>query len=203
MAALPHPILQPDAPQPGAGPALTLVDYLALDEVPERRFELVAGALVVTPSASGGHQNASLELAIQLRQRLPGHLKVLQDLDVNLALVPFDRPATVRKPDVLVVSDVAYKRIRDGGSILDAADVLLAVEIISPSSRRTDARIKHAEYADAGIPHYWIVDLRGIPSLTVCHHGGEFGYIDAPSVTGLFETVVPFPARIDVSTLLD
>ncbi|MCA4995831.1 Uma2 family endonuclease [Tsukamurella tyrosinosolvens] len=40
-----------------------------------------------------------------------------------------------------------------------AADVLLAVEVLSPGTRRVDLVMMRSEYADAGIPHYWIVDL--------------------------------------------
>ncbi|MGH3611494.1 MAG: Uma2 family endonuclease [Pseudonocardia sp.] len=33
------------------------------------------------------------------------------------------------------------------------------MEVLSPGSHRTDHVAKRADYADAGIPHYWIVDL--------------------------------------------
>jgi Uma2 family endonuclease len=36
--------------------------------------------------------------------------------------------------------------------------VLLAVEVISPSTAVTDRISKKSEYADAGIPRYWIVE---------------------------------------------
>ena len=40
-----------------------------------------------------------------------------------------------------------------------AADVLLAVEILSDGTRKVDRILKFAEYAEAGIARYWIVDL--------------------------------------------
>ena len=49
---------------------------------------------------------------------------------------------------------------------LDAADVLLAVEISSPGTRRTDRVTKLTEYADAGIAAYWLVDLDPPTTLT-------------------------------------
>jgi Uma2 family endonuclease len=195
MTALPQPVPEHEVPP------LTLADYLALPEEADRRFELQEGALVMTPSPSGGHQNCFLELAIQIRAALPTGLKVLQDVDVNLALVPPDHPATVRKPDIVVVPSEAFERIRKHGT-LEASEVVLAVEIISPSSRRTDSLVKHAEYADAGIGHYWIVDLDDGPSLTAAHLGGEFGYVDAEPVKGVFETDTPFPARVDLDQLI-
>ena len=42
---------------------------------------------------------------------------------------------------------------------VDAADVLLAVEILSDGTRKVDRILKFAEYAEAGIAQYWIVDL--------------------------------------------
>ena len=62
--------------------------------------------------------------------------------------------------------------------------------------------IKRGEYADAGIGHYWMIDLDGGPSLTACHLGGAFGYVDDEPVTGTFVADVPFPARLDLGVLL-
>lgn len=196
MTALPHP--PPDSP---GTPALTLDEFLALPEEWDRRFELQEGSLVMVPSPSAGHQKGALELAVQIRQQLPGHLQVLPDVDIDLGLAPEEGPATVRSPDLAVVAVTAFERVRAGG-ILAAADVVLAVEIHSPSSRRTDSVMKHSEYADAGIGHYWMIDLDDGPSLTACHLAGEFGYLDAEPVKGVFETDTPFPVRVDLSQLL-
>ena len=45
------------------------------------------------------------------------------------------------------------------------ADLLLVVEIVSPSSEAMDAVVKRTEYARAGIPRYWVVERD--PALTV------------------------------------
>jgi Uma2 family endonuclease len=42
-----------------------------------------------------------------------------------------------------------------------AADCLIAAEIVLADSITTDIRDKRAEYAAAGIPHYWIVRMSG------------------------------------------
>jgi Uma2 family endonuclease len=65
------------------------------------------------------------------------------------------------------------------------------VEIVS---YRTDHVIKRDEYADAGIPYYWIVDLDDPVTLTACHLAGEFGYQDAGGVTDRFVTTELFPS---------
>jgi Uma2 family endonuclease len=41
---------------------------------------------------------------------------------------------------------------------VDPADVLLAVEVVSPSNASRDTVLKRHDYAEAGTPHYWIVD---------------------------------------------
>jgi Uma2 family endonuclease len=125
------------------------------------------------------------------------------DVDVDLELGPADGPGTVRRPDVIVVRETAPLRIKREGGVLRACEVLLAVEILSPGSRRMDQVLKRAEYADAGVPHYWIVDLDGPVSLVACHLAGGFGYVDGGSVTGVFRTTEPFPFEVDLEALLD
>ena len=50
---------------------------------------------------------------------------------------------------------------------------------------RTDYQVKHAEYADAGISHYWIIDITEPVSLVACR-----GYENAAAVAGIFATDV-------------
>ena len=79
------------------------------------------------------------------------------------------------------------------------------MEVISLGSERMDRVVKRDEYADAGIPHYWVVDL-GEPgdriTLTAHHLAGEFGYADVGPVSGVFAATEPFPVRIDLDVLV-
>lgn len=77
----------------------------------------------------------------------------------------------------------------------------MAIEIISPGSRRMDTVTKHAEYADAAIPYYWLVDLDPPVSITAFHLAGPFGYQEAPAVTGIFATSEPVEIRLDLTDL--
>ncbi len=120
---------------------------------------------------------------------------MLPGVDVDLRLVASDRPGTVRAPDLIVVNCASYERTCTDGGLLPADDVVLAVEILSPSSRRTDSTIKHDEYSDAGIPHYWIVDIDGRTTLTACHLAGEFGYVDAPPSRAPSPPLIPSPSH--------
>ncbi|MGW5720846.1 Uma2 family endonuclease [Amycolatopsis sp. NPDC003865] len=182
---------------------LTIEEYVALGETDTGFTELVEGRVVMSPSPIADHNIVVFELARQLAGQLPSHLRVLPETDVNLGLAPAGRPGFSRRPDLLVVERPAIARVRRDGAMLRAGEVAIVLEIVSPGSKRTDYHVKHDEYADAGIPHYWIVDIAEPISLVACHQAGEFGYLDASAVTGTFTTDVPFPVKIDLDALLD
>lgn len=178
----------------------TIADYAALGET-EYRTELVEGQLIMVPGPTADHNNAGARLWRQLDDRLPPEFEAILDVDIDLQLVPAGRPGYSRRPDLIVVRREVRQRLRVEGGFVRASEVLLAVEIVSPSSVRTDNRIKRAEYAEAGIPHYWIVDLAEPVSALACHQAGAFGYADGGEVTGTLRVTEPFAAEIDLSAL--
>lgn len=93
------------------------------------------------------------------------------------------------------------ERVECEGGLLRADEVHVIIEIISPGSRRIDRVIKRAEYADAGIPRYWIVDLDPPISLLPLHQAGELGYANDHEATGVYTTTEPFPMTIDLGRL--
>ncbi|MEV6319761.1 Uma2 family endonuclease [Nocardia sp. NPDC051787] len=142
---------------------LTLEDWIALPEDNSRSYELVEGVLVVSPKPVSQHQRAFWRLAAQLEPQLPPTLGVLADTEV---LIDAGRLPTIRVPDIIVVPEAG---INTNPPRWDAADVLLAVEILSPGSRRTDRVTKFFEYAEAGISYYWLIDLDEPTSLAAYH----------------------------------
>jgi Uma2 family endonuclease len=180
---------------------LTVAEFAALPEATDGRYELQEGKVVMSPSPVPEHQLCLQELQHQIRDQVPEHLITVPEVDVDLGLVPAQRPGFVRIPDLIVVTRAGLARRRRDGGLLRASEVVLAVEIVSDGSQRTDRTIKHDEYADAGIPHYWIVDIDDRPTLTACHRAGEFGYADAPPVTGVLTAEQPFPVRLDLDRL--
>jgi Uma2 family endonuclease len=180
---------------------LTVEEYAELGEIEFGYTELQEGRLLMSPSPTPEHNIASLELALQLRAQLPDELLVIQDVDVDLQLGPRGGPGFSRRPDLVIVERAARKRVKDEGGMLRASEVRVAVEIVSPGSHRTDYVIKREEYAEAGIPHYWIVDLAEPVSLVDCHLAGEFGYQEAGAVTDEFVTSEPCPVKIRVAGL--
>uniref|UniRef100_UPI003F4969F3 Uma2 family endonuclease n=1 Tax=Actinokineospora sp. CA-119265 TaxID=3239890 RepID=UPI003F4969F3 len=129
-----------------------------------QRYELLApGVLTVTPAPAPNHQRASLRLAGVLAAAAT---QAGEDVDVleNVNVVLNDEGTELCVPDVAVVdADAAYS----GTVRFSAADVLVVVEIVSPSTRTTDRRVKPDLYAGAGISHYWLVELSPVPTITV------------------------------------
>lgn len=181
---------------------LTVAQYAALGETEDGCTELVEGRLIMSPSPQADHNVAGMNLAMQLSVQVPEDLEVIPGLDVDLELAPPDQPGFVRRPDLMVAKRSARKRQRAEGGLIKASEVVLVVEILSPSSRRTDYRAKRDEYADAGIPFYWIVDVEEPVSLAPMHLVGTFGYQEAPAETRVYEAVEPFPLKIRVDQLI-
>jgi Uma2 family endonuclease len=181
---------------------MTVAEYAALPEDSDHSYELQEGAVVMAAKPAPSHQHALFELGVQLRPQIPPHLRLLLDVDVDLCLVPPTHPGTVRAPDLVVVTLAAFRRVGQEGGLLIAGEAVLAVELHSTSTRRTDTVVKHAEYADAGIGHYWMVDLLDGPTLTACHSGGPFGYVNDAPVRGAFATTAPFAVRLDLDRLV-
>jgi Uma2 family endonuclease len=162
----------------------------------------VNGRMVAEPSPAPMHNMAAFRLATQLGPQLPAQLRTVLDVDVDLELAPPDRPGFSRRPDLTVVRCDGLERVGRDGGLLKASDVVVAVEIVSPRTRRTDRVAKYREYAEAGIPHYWIVDLEPPVSLLACHLAGNFGYRDSGEATGRFATAEPFDVLVELDELV-
>ena len=158
-----------------------------LDAMPDdgHRYELLDGMLIVSPAPRRGHQRAVLNLARRLADLEPADLEVLiAPFDVVLAL------DTVLQPDVLVASRTDLTE-RD----LPAAP-LLAVEVLSPSTRLFDLNTKKARYELAGVASYWLVDP-DVPSVTVWQRR-DGTYVEAARATGdeILTVDLPYPVTI-------
>ncbi|WP_219413580.1 Uma2 family endonuclease [Pseudonocardia nigra] len=131
---------------------LTLEEWEALPEDSAIRLEIGEGVLVMSPRPVFRHQRAGMRLGYRFDEQLPSELAAVTEVEVVIA----EAPLTIRVPDVIVTRADLFD---DDPARCSAADVLLAVEILSDGSRKIDRVLKFAEYAEAGIPHYWIVDL--------------------------------------------
>jgi Uma2 family endonuclease len=189
--------------QPQPVPRLyTVAEYMALGETEPGYSELVEGLMIVSPSPTPDHNDTGIEIVLALRRHAPADLVCITEIDVDLQLAPPDEPGFVRRPDIVVFRRTELERVRREGGAVRASEVVLLVEILSPGSKRTDRVVKRGEYADAGIPHYWIIDLAPPVSLLVCRQAGEFGYADGGECTGTVVVTEPFPVEIDLDALL-
>lgn len=118
-----------------------------------QRYEVIDGELFVTPSPALRHQDAVLRLAKLLDPYLAresiGHLMI------SPADVRFSKHRGAQ-PDLFVAPLVNGARPRQWS---DIRHLLLAVEVLSPSSVRADRVVKRAMYRDQGVPEYWVIDL--------------------------------------------
>ena len=163
------------------------------NDVDWRRFEIIDGALVVSPSADLDHEYVIDQLRIALRPQLPGQLWV-----VGPAMV--DLHPSYRIPDLLVLPRYLLGRHRQ---LVLAADVTLAVEVVSPSSRLADRIAKPAQYAAAGIPGYWRVETE--PEVTLTAYALDSTAYTELGTWGRGQTATierPFPARITIDDLI-
>ena len=82
--------------------------------------------------------------------------------------------------------------------------LLLAAEIVSPGSETTDRVVKPDQYARAGIPFYWRVELTPahVPVVyTYLLDSASRRYRDGDVYSGLGKATVPFLVEIDLAPL--
>ena len=172
--------------------AVLTEDDLATMPDDGHRYELLDGALLVTPAPNINHQRCVGALFALLRSaRQAGHTVFVAPLDVRLSRV------TVLEPDVLVARPADLTPARLEGP------PLLAVEVLSPSTRRIDLGSKRMAYEAAGVPAYWLVDPE-VPGLTVLEL--DVGrYVERATVAGdeAFHATFPFAVTVVPARLLD
>ncbi len=156
-----------------------------LDALPEdgKRYELIDGELLVTPCPDPRHQVRAFDLAKVLDAACPPELLMIGG--------PVGVTVGTRRhlePDLAVKPRAGY---RD-----DTVVPLLVVEVLSPSTWRTDVRRKRQVYAEIGVPSYWIVDPLA-PAVTILDLV-DGAYVEQAVVGPGEELEVqrPFPVRL-------
>jgi Uma2 family endonuclease len=118
------------------------------------RYELLDGVLYMTPAPTTRHQRIDrwFVFFLTLHVQMPG-LGAVYHAPVDLVL----GPNTVVQPDVLVVLTGNHQVVVADNQILGPPDVV--IEIASPSTAAYDRDAqhgKHAAYAKAEVPEYWL-----------------------------------------------
>jgi len=117
------------------------------------RYEVIDGELFVTPAPSVAHQRAVLELALLIAPYARAHR--IGEALISPADVVVYGPRKFVQPDLFVVPLV------DGAPMkawTEVGRLLLSVEVLSPSTERTDRGRKRILYKEKAVPEYWIVD---------------------------------------------
>lgn len=118
---------------------------------PWPRYELLDGELLVTPGPRPVHQRVVLEFAFLLRQ----HAEAASLGDVLTSPADIELvPESILQPDIFVIP-AALGRVTAWPEV---THLLLAVEVISPSSARTDRVRKRRFFQALRVPEYWVVD---------------------------------------------
>jgi Uma2 family endonuclease len=134
--------------------------YLSMPEDIARTIEIRDGMIIFCESASPNHNAISRSIERALldanAKRSPAEpcLRVNRDLDMLVSEVPFH----YKRPDVIVYRCIEEPRPKWKRKPT-AADTLLVVEVVSPTTITADLIDKRAEYARYGIAHYWIVRM--------------------------------------------
>lgn len=131
---------------------LTYSDYVLFPE-DGNRHEILGGEHFVTPAPNLWHQSVSSNLHSILGPFVREHrLGRVFSAPVDVLLSDHD----VAQPDLVFISNERPEALEDPRYIQGAPD--LAIEILSPSSRRNDEIVKRHRYEELGVREYWIVD---------------------------------------------
>ena len=125
-----------------------------LHRIPDdgQRYEIIDGELFVTPSPVPRHQYAAVELLVRLHSYCRG-------AGLQLLTAPADviiSKDTLVQPDLFVVPMDASGR--PPATYEEFGRPVLVIEVLSPSTTRTDRDRKRRLYQKMQVPEYWIVD---------------------------------------------
>jgi Uma2 family endonuclease len=141
---------------------LTLDQYLNYEDDTGQRYEIRDGVLVDMGTESALNLSIAFVLGMALANLgIPGYL-----IGSKHRITVSSTQVSVREPDLLVHSEASYAAVsQKKESLLEYYDPLpsLLIEIVSPGDEESrnyqrDYLEKPIEYADRGIPEFWIVD---------------------------------------------
>jgi len=117
------------------------------------RYEVIDGELFVTPASSVAHQRAVLELALLVAPYVRTHR--IGEAIISPADIVVYGPRKFVQPDLFVLPLVNDAPIR---AWTEVGRLLLAVEVLSPSTDHADRGRKRRLYKEKAVPEYWIVN---------------------------------------------
>jgi Uma2 family endonuclease len=161
-----------------------------------RRWELIDGSLIVSPSATFDHNIIARWIAQILEDACPSD-DFIVGTDQSATIDDHNEP----RPDVVVASAEFLQ-----SSPFPVTGAELVIEVVSPTSVLRDTETKRALYARAGVPAYWIVVPDGhestisLAELVLDKAERRYRFV-THYTTDVFETKIPWPVRIDLPML--
>lgn len=184
-----HMVTRPSKPRPWRWTRAHLA------QLPDdgHRYEVLGGALLVTPQARFVHQRVALRLARLIDAHCEAHgLGVV----VGPGAVVWDDNELQPDVQVIPISDERARSAEWESLPLP----LLVVEILSPGSERHDRGVKRAAYLHLGIQEYWVVDIEA-RTVSVLKPGAAEPVMATRSLTWQPHTDLP-ALCVDLTTLL-
>lgn len=153
-------------------PAQVGLDHLAAMNAGDmygHRYETnPEGMLSVMPPPDSDHAVIATRLTIWLAMAGWTAEQIMQAAGIR---IPGNDGDGGRIPDLTV-----WSRPQPSGVWLAVTDLLLVIEIVSAGSKSMDKDTKRHEYAQAGIPRYWVIDRDSAQNVTLYRLGPNGAY---------------------------
>lgn len=177
--------------------------FLDIAEDLRQDLEIVDGYVVPREQRGPDHQKVGFRLAAALEDAAVAEMRRTGQADcyrtnTEVDVLLWEVPPTARKPDAVL------HKCLEAGEFLAAEHVLVVAEVLSTWSARRDRIHKMGDYADAGIPHYWLISFDKVGATTIERYalgrpGGPYTHVGTSHRdTGetAVELTTPFPLTI-------
>ena len=172
----------------------TYEDYLRLPD-DGQRYEVIRGVLYVTASPTYKHQYVAQRFNRQVDAFVEDHrlgVVLMAPFDI---LLPFGIGTPV-EPDLMLfrTGNEPHWEAPNFEGVPD-----LVAEVLSPSTKRRDRKVKLEAYRDAGVPEYWMLDPDGRQVVVYVLRGRRYDELCRGGIgEEVWSSVLPgFPLKVD------